>query len=643
MNKDEALHRFFQSLRVAFKNATMYQMNHPAFIHCVEDLRGRVEDALALISPLSVGFTPRSLFADGRFWEGEKTFRELGMLFHLRKIKTLEIRPGVTLDELMRFSTKVTLPLSEFVKLGGGQEILKKEKVLHMSVEELDYRELLKGNGEEIKDVWPYLLQEAVDENDAEKIIDVAESFDRVADKLNTAELVVDENMNRNFSRFFAHLKKNDSTKYRACARNLIKSFVTDKNVNPHAKLDNLRLLISDLNEEDLASTLWEEIISDEGFDSLSFSIFSKLLETDRHKRISGALRQLFETDNPVNRRPETEAKIKALLSGTSGPLISETYRQTLSSLLKDIHFDKKISFDHEQLAENFRYILLNVLARETDAGRMAAATGRVLGMWEEISSRGDFEFLGSLQEVLLSKRSAYPNDPALQKIGDAVGECVERAVLEEGISPYFDRLISGLAESQLGLDVYLEKIISENKMTPSILRAYYRFFKEKMDALTSRLKEKRQDRSFIDRTIAALKTIDSPLSLTVLKAVFSIGDEPVRVEVLKAMGCLSEIDKDFLFPVLRSPKTSLKSEALIVLAGRDTTRKRALDRFLRFQSPYGIFNKKLKAHIQIVESKGLREAAGHLERLSRRKSWWNRSLRKEARRVLEKWNENGR
>ncbi len=643
MNKDEALHRFFQSLRVAFKNATMYQMNHPAFIHCVEDLRGRVEDALALISPLSVGFTPRSLFADGRFWEGEKTFRELGMLFHLRKIKTLEIRPGVTLDELMRFSTKVTLPLSEFVKLGGGQEILKKEKVLHMSVEELDYKELLKGNGEEIKDVWPYLLQEAVDENDAEKIIDVAESFDRVADKLNTAELVVDENMNRNFSRFFAHLKKNDSTKYRACARNLIKSFVTDKNVNPHAKLDNLRLLISDLNEEDLASTLWEEIISDEGFDSLSFSIFSKLLETDRHRRISGSLRQLFETDNPVNRRPETEAKIKALLSGTSGPLISETYRQTLSSLLKDIHFDKKISFDHEQLAENFRYILLNVLARETDAGRMAAATGRVLGMWEEISSRGDFEFLGSLQEVLLSKRSAYPNDPALQKIGDAVGECVERAVLEEGISPYFDRLISGLAESQLGLDVYLEKIISENKMTPSILRAYYRFFKEKMDALTSRLKEKRQDRSFIDRTIAALKTIDSPLSLTVLKAVFSIGDEPVRVEVLKAMGCLSEIDKDFLFPVLRSPKTSLKSEALVVLAGRDTTRKRALDRFLRFQSPYGIFNKKLKAHIQIVESKGLREAAGHLERLSRRKSWWNRSLRKEARRVLEKWNENGR
>lgn len=643
MTKDKALLRFFQSLRLAFKNATMYKMDHPAFVRCVEDLKCRAEGVFTHISPLSVGFTPRSIFADGRFWEGEKTFRELGMLFHLRKIKTLEIRPGVTIDEMMRFSAKVTLPLGEFVKLGGAGEILKKEKILHISVEELDYKELLKGNGEEIRDIWPYLLQEAVDENDAEKIIDVAESFDRVVDKLDTAELMVDENMNRNFSRFFSFLKENNSTKYRSCAKNLIKSFVTDKNVNLHSKLDNLKLLITDLKEEDLASTLWEEIISDESFDSLSFSIFSKLLETDRHKRISASLQQLFQTDNPLNRRPEVEEKVKALLSGTSGQFISEIYRQTLSSLLKDIHFDKKIAFDHEQLAVNYRYILLNVLARETDVGRMATPAERLLGMWDEIAGCGDFEFLSMLQEVLLSKRAACPKDPALLKVEEALGECVERAVLDEGASPYFNQLISGLSESRFGLDVYLQRIFSENKITPFILRAYYRFFKERMDALTSRLEEKRQDRPFLDRIIMASKAIDSSLSQTILTAVYSVGDESVREETLKAMGCLSEIDKDFMFPIIRSPRTSLKSEALVILAGRDATRKRALDLFLRFQSPYGILNKRLRAHIQIVESRELRQAAGHLERLSRRKSWWNRSVRREACRVLEKWNEAGR
>jgi len=88
MTKDEAILRFFQSLRLMFKTAVMYKLDHPAFIHCVEDLKGRAEDVFTFVSPLSVGFTPRSLFADGRFWEGEKTFRELGMLFHLRKIKS---------------------------------------------------------------------------------------------------------------------------------------------------------------------------------------------------------------------------------------------------------------------------------------------------------------------------------------------------------------------------------------------------------------------------------------------------------------------------------------------------------------------------------------------------------------------------
>ena len=643
MTKDQALLRFIQSLRLAFKNATMYKMDHPAFVHCVEDLKARAEDAFAHISPLSVGFTPRSVFADGRFWEGERTYRELGMLFHLRKIKTLEIRPGITGDEMMRFSSQVTLPLGEFVKRGGAGEILKREKIIHISVEELDYKELLEGTGEEIKDIWPYLLQEAVEANDAEKIIDVAESFDRVADKLDTAELMIDENMNRNFYRFFAYLKENDATKYRSCAKNLIKSFVTDKGVNLHSKLDNLKLLITDVKEEDLASTLWEEIIADEKFDSLSFSIFSKLLEGDRHKRVSKSLQQLFQTDNPLNRRPEVEEKVKALLSGTSGQFISEIYRQTLSSLLKEIRFDKKIAFDHEQLAVNYRYILLNVLALETDTGRMAAAADRLLGTWEAIAGGGDFEFLSRLQEVLLSKRAACPKDPALRKVDDALGECVERAVLDEGASPFFDQLISGLAESRFGLDVYLQKIFAENRITPFILRAYYRFFKEQMDALTSRLGEKRQDRPFLDRIITASKAIDSSLSRTILKAVYGVGDESVRGEALKAMGCMSEIDKDFMFPILRFAKPSLKSEALVILAGRDPTRKRALDIFLRFQSPYGIRNKRLRAYIQIVESRDIRQAAGHLERLSRRKSWWNRSVRREARRVLEKWNETGR
>ncbi len=643
VTKDEALYNFFKSLRVAFKNASMYTMDHPAFVHCVEELKGRIEDVLAVLSPLALGFTPRSVFADGRFWEGEKTYRELGMQFHLRKVKTLEFHAGVTLDELVRFSNRVTLPLRDFVAAGGAREILKKEKIHHIAVEELDYAELLKGEGEEIKDIWPYLLQEAVDQDDAGKIIEVAESFDRVVGKLNTAELVVDDRMNRNFSRFFSYLKENETTKYRSCARNLVKTFVTDKGVNLQSKLDNLKGLVSDLGEEDLASTVWEEIIADDAFDSLSFSIFSKLFESDRHQKISASLKRMFETENPANRRPEVEEKIRALLSGTSGRFISEIYQRTLNALLKDIRFDQRIAFDHPRLESNYRYILANVLARETDPARTAAAAARLLARWNDLEACRDFEFAATLQEVFLAKRAAPPGDPGVEKLDAALGECVERAVLDGESSPYLDRLISGLAESRLGLDAYLAVILGEGRTTPFILRAYYRFFKDRLGDLTSRLKEKKQDRDFLDRLIEAAKTIDSSLSLEILKAVYGAGNDAVRESALRAMGELTEIDKDFLFPLLRARSAALQGEALKLLVRGPATRKRALDRYLRFQSPYGLRNRRLRAHVRTIEERDLRDAAGHLERLGRRRSVWNRSVRREARRVLEKWHENGR
>lgn len=637
-DKDKALLGFFMSLRVVFKNASIYQMGHPAFVRCVEDLKDRLDAVFGFLAPLSLGFSPRSIYADGRFWEGDRIVQELGGLLHMRKVKRLEIHQGVALDELMRFSSKMTLPIWDFVKEGGAAEILKREKIRHISVEELDYSELLHGQGDEIKDIWPYLLQEAVEEQNGEKMAGIAESFERVIGKLDAGEFAVGGDMYKSFTRFFEYLKKNESSKYRSCARNLLKAFVTGRNSDSQTKIDNLRLLISDLKEEDLASTLWEEIVSNDQFDSLSFSVFSKLLESDRHQRISASLRRLFESDNPLNRRPEVEEKIRVLLSGTSGRFISEVYRQTLRSLLTEIRFDKKIVFDHHLVSANYHYILLNILEREKDRDRIAADLERILAVWDDIAGCGDFEFLSRFQDVLLMRRAVVPDEPTLRKAEEALGAYVEKAMLDEGSSPYFDRLISGLPGSRLGRDVYLDKIFSEGRLTPYILRAFYRFFKEDMACFTSRLKEKSSDRPFLERLIGAAKTIDSSLSLEILKAVYDRGDESLRIDALKAMSCFSEIDRDFLFPLLKSRHPAIKGEALVLLARRDETRKRALDRFLRIQSPYGVRNKTLKTNVRIVAAKELREAADHLVKLSRRKSFWNRSVRHEARRVLEEW-----
>jgi hypothetical protein len=639
MEKEEALKSFFQALRVTFKNATIYKMEHPAFVKSVEDLKNKIDAALVFISPLSLGFASRSLYAAEKFWEKEKTYVELARLFHFRKIKRLEIQSGVMLDELMRFTSKITLPVRDFIREGGAAEILRKEKIFHISVEELDYSQLLKGEGEEIKDIWPYLLQEAVEEEDSQKLLEVADSFEKVIDKLDAGELIVDEELQKNFSKFFSYLKENEEQKFRNCAKNLVKSVVTNKNINVQAKFDNLKLLILDLKEEDLASTLWEEIITDDRFDSLSFSIFSKLIEREKHLNISTSLRELFHTDDSRNKRPEVEEKIKTLLSGTYSHFMSEIYRQTLTSLLKDISFEKKILYDYNRLARNYRFTLLNMLERETTRDEMLVFLEQLGEEWTNIIERRDLEFLKWLFEVLKIKEEVLSSEVIFKKTRRLISEFVESFILDEQISPFLDYFILNLNASLYDLNTYLEKIFSESKISPFILRAYFKFFMEGLPLFMAKLKEKRSNRKFLEKLVNSLKEIDTPLSLLILKQVFAVGDDAVKIKVLKTMQSLTEYDKPFLFMILKSKNYLLKAEALPILMRDELTQRKTLNKLFKIESPYGIRNRVLRNHIKIVENKALKEAMGHLVLLSQRKSFWNRRIREEASRVLEKWN----
>jgi HD-GYP domain-containing protein (c-di-GMP phosphodiesterase class II) len=311
-DKDQRIRSFLKNLKVMFKTASIYKFDHPAFHQGVTDLKEKLESLFELLSPVAIGFSPSSLLIDGRFWEGERTYIDLGRLFHLRKVKGLVFHHGITLDELTRFAARITLSLTEFIKAGGALQMLKKEHFGHIELDILDYSELLRGEGEEIKDIWPYLLMEAVEEDSPVKLDLVADSFEKIIGKFNTEDLIQNEELQKNFSKFFKYLRETSEEKHRACARGLLKSFLNGKKTATEDKFEKLKLLVSDLSEEDLASTLWEEIIGNEKFDSLSFSIFSKLISKERHKKISTSLRDLFQTDDLANRRADVERKLRA-------------------------------------------------------------------------------------------------------------------------------------------------------------------------------------------------------------------------------------------------------------------------------------------------------------------------------------------
>ncbi|GAF93199.1 unnamed protein product, partial [marine sediment metagenome] len=268
-----------------------------------------------------------------------------------------------------------------------------------------DYSQLLKGEGEEVKDVWSYLLQEAVEQEDKEKLMEVADSFEKVIKDFEAGEFFEDKEFSENFIRFFDYLKINEEKSYRKCAKNLVKTVVKKKeDIKDEEKLKNIKAIITDLKEEDLATSLWDELIYDDNFDSLSFSIFSKLIERDKHEKVAASLSDIFKEDDALREDPRAEEKIKELLSGTSSTMMSEIYRQTLTSFLKDISYETKLTFDHTLLQKNYRYILLNLLKKDTSLKYITETMGKIFGEWEAVKEKKDLEYIQYVFEVLDEK-----------------------------------------------------------------------------------------------------------------------------------------------------------------------------------------------------------------------------------------------
>ena len=638
--KDELIRAMTRALRVSFKMASMYNAEHPAFKSSVNELVAKLEALFVHFNPVSIGFTPHALFIDGRFWEGERTTMDLAQLFHFRKIKRMEIRPGIPHAEFMRFASKIMLPVKAFVKEGGAQAILKKENIVHISLDVLNYSQLLLGEGEEIKDIWPYLLMEAVEEGDDNKFDQLAGSFEKVVGKFNTEDLIQNEELHKNFAKFFGYLKTTSEEKHRTCAKQLLKTVAAARKTPTESKFENLKLLISDLTEQDLASTLWEEIIGNDKFDSLSFSIFSRIVDKERHKKIATSLRALFHTDNPQNRRSEVEKKIRVLLSGTSSQLHSEIYRQTLSSLLNEISFEKKLTLDHHLLQRNYRFLLLVMLSQETKGEMAAHVLGRIAEEWGRIVDEGDLEYMRDLYEVLESRAIDFGGEPGFAKVRADLAAHIEGCLLRGETSPELDDFIDRLGASLHGPDAYLDTVFKDRVVSPLLIKACLRFFPDRIEEIHARIKKKSSDSELLGKIAAGLASVDTPVSLGLLKKIYTVGDPGVKVKALQAMQGLKEFDEAFLFPVLEKRNELVQAEALILLQRRERTKHVAFTKLFGLASPYGLRNKALLRNLRIVEGHDLREALPYIEPLSKRKDFWNRKVRQEAGRILEKWRE---
>jgi len=633
MNKEEALDDFLRGLRIALNNASVYSKDHPYYLKSVENLKQNLDNILVYLNPIKINIAPAFLLIDGKFLEKATVYLELASFFHLRKIKSIEFREGINAEELTEFLSSASRPRKEILREGG----LKVRNNSHIQVEELDYSELLRGAGGDDRDVWAYLFKHAIKKQDHKEINEFADKFESIIKNFRLKDFAEDEGLREDLYNFLLYLKTHNRDKFKKCVQEMFKSLLRYKDLLEDQKFEKIRSLFKDLDLDNFSGIFWDQLSSDENFDILSFQLFSRLAGEERQKEIASSLFEKAPNKESLRKSPELIKRMQGLLSSADSQAVSASYRSMLTALLKDISFEKALSFDRKILNSNYRYLILNLLVQEKSKKRLNLILEKLSAELPLISEERDFDYLRKIIDVLGKRKDFFSFISASQDFNMELSKIIESLAWEEGNAIAID-LIDKLDKSWQGADFYLNKIFNEKRITACGLKLFLRLFPERMPYFYESLERMRSDVEFMVRIIDSLKKVDLPAARAVLKKIFFFSNEVIKIEILKAMQEMPELDEEFLFSILRQDNLILKKAAMVALAGDRQLRRKAIELILTVGSPLGIKNNVLLDNILIVDDLGLTEATSYLTALSEKKFFWNRKVRNKAQDLLRKW-----
>lgn len=642
MKKKEAIADFLRSFDLSFKQASLYFKEHPSFLESVGKVRQKLDTVFTFVSPLKIHFTQNSLFIEEEYWEKERVYTELAKAFHHRMVKSIEVRQGISTEELATLIIKTNLPPKDILKRGGLKLILDREKVTNLSIEDLDYSQLLKGEGNEIQDVWEFFLEEALELADTQRIKEVSNSFDKVITSYKTEEFLEKEDLLENINKLFLHLKRKDKRSFRKCAKSLMKTLMKNREILEEDKLDKIKTLFKGLSDEDFASTLWEELSTDKHFDSLSFNIFVKLTEKPEEKEIAKSLQGLIKKEDITDLTPEMGERLKELLTKAPTSVVPEIYRKTLSNLFKDITFEERIVINRDLLQKSYLYLLLELLQIEDSEVKIQPILEKISEEWVKKETPQKLELSIILFKTLFDRRKKIGHLPIFKKMRKDLSYSMETSILSGEITQDFKDQLEHLDGTSFKADDYLHKILIERKIHPYILQLFFKFFPDSLELFIEIIRKSKSDKALLENLIDSLKQIEQHPSLTIytLETIYSLGDNLLKSKVLKAMQELPKYDEDFLLSVLKKEDHSLKIEAVVILKRDKLSRNKALKVLLTIPSLFGFKNRILIENINLVEEMDLKEASDYLVALSKRKAFWYKNLKEASLRILGKWNE---
>lgn len=643
-NKEEALVDFLKGLRIVLNNASAYSKDHPYFKKSVETFKDKVNTLFHFLSPITITVNPDSLFIDGKNWQKTEQYIELAQLFHRRKVKGIELKVGITTEELLDFLSRVSLPIKEFLRQGGFKNILDNVRLKHLSIEELDYSRLLLDAGEESKDIWIYLLKEAIGQEDLGRIKEFADNFDKIVTKFKAKDLCQDEEFGASIGNFLNYLKTQEKSNFYHCTKTLLRLALSDKKVSDESQPAQINKFFTDLNKEDITETLLETISKDDSYNYLNFQVFQKLFEKDTHRELASILEKRLKNPEFLKTNPKIIKKIKELFSAPEEAAIPSFYRNAFSWLTKDEFLGATLSFDRRLLQVNYCFLLINLLMQEENPETSNLILKHLLKECDKLIEEVDLALLKFIWEALdkKTKEDASLVSPVslLEELEERITGFIEELTFKEEVSEGSAYFTDKLRKSARGLDFYLDNIFVQGRVNPEALKLLFKFFPLDLNYVYENLEKKHSEIDLVAKIIKSLEKIDSLVSLGMLKKIFSFSNNIIKAEVLRAMQGLSLFDEQFLMPLLKNEETFLQKEAMAILSRNEISRRQAIEEFLSLPSPWGRKNKVLIERLRIIQDMGLREAEGFVEAFSKRRSFWNSNLRKMALEVLKDWHE---
>jgi len=638
VDKHKAYDYFLKSLRIAIANTSVYFEGHPFFRKSIDDLRLKINDLFPIINPLKIGIAPNYLFIGDVRLENEKLYQDIAEFFHRRKVKNIEIREGVSIDELITFLTQINLSPKDIIRAGGLQDILKKKNISNILIQDLDYSQLLGEEGEEYKDVWLHLLRKGFEQGDAARINQLADNFVKELGKFDIKGLLGDKEIESIINKLLIYLKYKDKDRFFGCIKGLMGSVIKSKYLPKEDQAGRLKAFFNELSADDLADILLEQLQDKRAIDSLSFKLFSQLINVEKHQELASSLAHKLEKVERLKSNPQMVKKIKELFLLPDTPYVSKIYRQNLSPLLESIVLGEGMSFDRSALKDNYRLILLELFVFEFDRERLKLILDKIFTELQQALVNNDLEYIKKIIGALDRKRKEFPFlEPVFKDADMQISGFIEEAILSQDIPFDFEYLTNIIKTSSLDSSIYLDKIFNTAKINPYILKLFFKFFFKESALFYERLNKNISNIMFIKNLIKSLKELEPAQSLEILKFIFPLANDFIKLEILKNMRDLSLCDEEFLFPILKKRDFAQRKCALAILEKNSRARKKAARLLLAIPNPLGLKNRVIEENLRLINEVPFSEAKEYLSALTQYKYFWNKAIREKAKKIMNR------